>query len=237
MSFASLEMSQRAGRSGIIRALCVFGAVGFLLGAQAEAQTLARGHWEDPLATRASGFALGIRSTAGLADFDGDSRTDIAFAKPLGLVNGVYHYQVEVLLTAQPRTTFEVAYRPSGGGLHVSARDIDGDRYLDLVITTEFGREPVGVWINDGRGRFSPGDAAIYSNAIWQESKEAAEGPVAPERVDTSCVMPGGGCSAGPGGLPEPPPETPGASLASASDGHPSHLWNLGRPLRAPPVL
>jgi FG-GAP-like repeat len=237
MSFASLKVSPKAGRSGAVRALCIFGAVGFLLGAPAKAQTLPRGHWADSLATGASGFALGIRSTAGVADFDGDSLTDIAFAKPRGVVNGVYRYQVEVLLSGQPRTTFEVAYRNSGGGLHVTARDIDGDRDLDLVITTEFGREPVGVWINDGRGSFSQGDPAIYSSSIWQESKEALEGPSVPLRLDTCCVMPGGGCSAGPAGLPAPPLEAPGVPLSATSDGHVSHHWNLGRPLRAPPVL
>lgn len=237
MGFASLKVSPNADRSGAVRALCIFCAVGLSLGSPAEAQTLQTSHSEDSFATRTSGFALGIRSTAGLADFDGDSRTDIAFAKPRGLVNGLYRYQVEVLLSGQPRTTFEVAYRHSGGGLHISARDIDGDRDLDLVITTEFGREPVGVWINDGRGGFTPGDAAIYSVSIWQESKEAAGSPSAPPRVDTSCVMPGGGCSTGPGGLQVPPLGTPGAPLPPTSDGHVSHPWNLGRPLRAPPVL
>ena len=143
MGFASLKVSPNADRSGAVRALCIFCAVGLSLGSPAEAQTLQTSRSEDSFATRTSGFALGIRSTAGLADFDGDSRTDIAFAKPRGLVNGVYRYQVEVLLSGQPRTTFEVAYRHSGGGLHISARDIDGDRDLDLVITTEFGREPV----------------------------------------------------------------------------------------------
>ena len=237
MSFASLKVSPKAGRSGATRALGILGALGLLLGTPAEAQTLPNGDWENSLAAGASGFALGIRSTAGLADFDGDSRTDIAFAKPRGLVNGLYRYQVEVLLSGQPRTTFEVEYGHSGGGLHISARDIDGDRDLDLVITSEVGREPVGVWINDGHGRFSPGNAAIYPISIWQESQEAVGGPFAPQRVDTSCVMPGGGCSAGLGGLPAPPLGTPGAPLTSPSDGHISHPWNLGRPLRAPPAL
>lgn len=216
-------------------ALCIFGLVGFVA-AQAEEQPLASNR-VDSHASRVAGLAAAIRGAAGVADFDGDSRTDIAFAKPRGLVNGMYHYEVEVLLSAQPRTTFEVESGPAGGGLHITARDIDGDRDLDLVITNEFSGEPVGVWINDGHGGFTPGDAAIYPTSIWQEIKEAVGGRLSAPRVDTCCVIPGGGCSAGPDGLPVPPLINPGVPLQSTSEGHASHLWNLGRPLRAPPIL
>jgi hypothetical protein len=167
---------------------------------------------------------------------DGDSRADIAFAKFQALVNGIYHYQIEVLLSAQPRTTFEVESGPAGGGLNISARDVDGDRDLDLVITAEFSRQPVGVWINDGEGRFSPGNPAIYPASIWQETNQSVERPYSPQRVDMSCVVPSGGCSTAPPGLPAPPVISPGAPLSSASDGHASHPLNLGRALRAPPV-
>jgi len=236
MIIASLEVLLKAGRPGTIRALCVFGLMSFFLAARA-AQASPSGNREDSPANPGSTFAMAIRGTAGVADFDGDSRIDIAFAKPRGLVNGVYHYQIEVLLSAQPRTTFEVRSGPAEGGLHITPRDIDGDRDLDLVITTEFSREPVGVWINDGHGGFTPGDSAIYPTSIWQEIKEAVEGQHSPPRVDTCCVMPGGGCSARPDGLPVPPLSNPGGPLPSTSDGHISHLWSLGRPLRAPPIL
>lgn len=220
----------------MIRALCIFGVAVFFLAARPAARALPGGNHEDSFAYR-SGFATAMPGTAVVADLDGDSRTDIAFAKPQGLVNGVYHYQVEVFFSAQPRTTFEVESGPGGGGLHISPRDVDGDKDLDLVITTGFGREPVGVWINDGHGGFTQGDAAIYPISIWQETKEAVERPNSPPRSDLYCVVPGGGCSAGPGGPPAPPFSDPGAHLPSTSDGHASHPWNLGRPLRAPPIL
>ena len=232
MRNTSLGVLLKAGGPRAIRALCVLGLVGSLLPAHAVAQSFLNDH----RSPGDSGFAGAIRGTAGLADFDGDSRTDIAFAKLRGLVNGVFHYQIEVLLSAQPRATFEVESGRAGGGLHITARDVDGDQDLDLVITTEFTREPVGVWINDGHGGFTPGDAAIYPASIWQEIKEAIEGQHSRPRLDTCCVMPGGGCSAGPDSLPVPPVGNPGVSLQSTSDGHASHPWNLGRPLRAPPV-
>ena len=220
----------------MIRALHTFGLAGFILVATAAAQVWHSGDSAASAGKPGSVFAA-TRGSAGVADLDGDSRADIAFAKPQGSVNGVYHYQVEVLLSAQPRTTFDVESGPAGGGLHITARDVDGDRDLDLVITTEFSRKPVGVWINDGHGRFTQGNTAAYSLSIWQEIKQAVERPYYPQRLDMSCVLPGAGCSAGPGGLPAPPLSSPGAPLQSTSDGHASHPWNLGRPLRAPPVL
>lgn len=232
---ASLELSLKAGRTRMVCVLCILGLVGFVA-TLAAAQPLPSDR-VDSHANRVAGSGALTRGAAGVADFDGDSRTDIAFAKPRGLVNGVYHYQVEVLLSGQPRTTFEVESGPVGGGLRITARDIDGDRDLDLVITTEFSGEPVGVWINDGHGGFTPGDAAIYPTSIWQEIQEAVEGPHYGPHVDTCCVMPGGGCSAGPDGLPLPLVANPGAPLQPTSDGHASHPWNLGRPLRAPPIL
>jgi hypothetical protein len=105
-----------------------------------------------------------------------------------------------------------------------------------LVITTEFSRQPVGVWINDGHGRFTPGDAELYPTTIWQEVDQAVEGPASAQQPDLACVMPGGGCSSGQRGLPAPPLSSPRALLQSTLDGHASHQWNLGRPLRAPPV-
>jgi hypothetical protein len=231
----SLLLSRKAGRPEAICALCILGLMGFVA-AQAAEQPLP-GDPVDSHVNQDAGFAATIRGTAGLADFDGDSRTDIAFAKPRGLANGVFHYQVEVLLSGRPRATFEVESGRAGGGLHIVARDVDGDQDLDLVITTEFSGEPVGVWINDGHGGFTPGDAAIYPASIWQEIQEAIEGQRSRLGLDLCCVLPGGGCSAGPDSLPLPPLGNPRISLQSTSDGHVSHPWNLGRPLRAPPIL
>lgn len=228
-------LARQIGRLRAIRALYAIGVVGGALVAATTAHAWT-GNQTASAVTLSSGIATALGSSPGVADFDGDSRADIAIAKPQGLVNGVYRYQIEVLFSTQLRATFEVESGTAGRGLHISAKDVDGDRDLDLVITGEFSREPVGVWINDGHGKFTPGDATVYPTSIWQETNQVLEGPHAPPRLDLSCVMPGGGCSAGPGGLPAPPNGNPGASVQSTSDGHASHPLNLGRPLRAPPV-
>jgi len=233
----SLGVSGKIGRSIAFRALNVLGLGCGILVAAATAQVWPNSGGMASGATLPSGLAVALRGSSGLGDFDGDSRTDIAYAKSRGLVNGVYHYQIQVLLSAQPHATFEVESGNNGGSLHISARDVDGDRDLDLVITNGFNREPVGVWINDGHGMFTPGDATAYPMSIWQEANQALERPYSPPQLDLSCVVPGAGCAAGPDGLPAPLSGNPRMPLQARSDGHASHPLNPGRPLRAPPVL
>jgi hypothetical protein len=128
----------------------------------------------------ASSFAMVLRGSSSVDDFDGDSRTDIAFAKPQGCVNGVYRYQIEVRFSIRPRATFEVQAGPIGGGLHIRSRDVDGDRELDVVITTGVSGAPLGVWINDGHGRLTLGVAGGYPSSNWQDANETLGGPYSP---------------------------------------------------------
>jgi hypothetical protein len=104
-------------------------------------------------------------NAAALADFNGDRHTDSATAELFGFAEGAYRYRVHVGLSGSQPTQFWVLSHAAG--LSISAQDIDGDHDLDLVITTRFGRERVGVWINDGKGGFAPGDASAYSPSIW----------------------------------------------------------------------
>lgn len=79
------------------------------------------------------------------------------------------------------------------GGLHVAAMDVDGDHDLDLIITTEFSRRPVGVWINDGHGVFSKSDSAAWPAFIWHESKNFFEPPARPVERTSVVSFPDGG--------------------------------------------
>ena len=131
------------------------------------------------------------RGSGALGDFDGDHLADVAVAMPQGMVNGAYRYRVDVHLTSEPGTTFDVDSDASGG-LHISARDVDGDHDLDLVITSAFGREPLGVWINDGHGNFTEGTAADYSPSVWQDSDRSFEAPARLRTPALPFVYPGG---------------------------------------------
>jgi hypothetical protein len=105
-----------------------------------------------------------------VADFDGDKQPDFAFAEAKG--RGGYALELELSArldgAAGGRNSFP-ALPISPFGIHLSARDVDGDRDLDIVITAGFAAEPVAVWINDGRGRFKEGDITEYPDWIWVE--------------------------------------------------------------------
>jgi len=103
------------------------------------------------------------------ADFDGDGRPDLAIVRAEGQGAKGFSYRVELQLsTRRDLSFFPVSAAP--GGLHIVPRDVNGDGELDLVITSAWSRAPVGVWINDGHGVFTQGDAEVYPTAIWSES-------------------------------------------------------------------
>jgi hypothetical protein len=104
-----------------------------------------------------------------IADFDGDKNLDFVTVHMEGSEAKGSLYRIELNLAdgAAARSGFLVTAR--GGGLQITPRDVDGDHDLDLVITTRFSNEPVGVWINDGRGGFSEADPAKYANSFSQE--------------------------------------------------------------------
>jgi len=206
----------------------------------------ALGVWLCPFSCQAQGTAANSWKTPPLwglvllgsgvpGDFDGDRRVDFAHAEPQGMVNGAYRYRVDVRLSAEPGTTFEVD-SGAGGGLHIIARDVDGDHDLDLVITSAFGREPIGVWINDGRGRFTQGESRAYANSVWQEIEDSVETPDRPDNALRAFVAPTGGWTFDPIALAVLP-YAEALPLPSSAGCPVLNLLNPGSPLRAPPAF
>ena len=105
------------------------------------------------------------RGSSVLLDLDGDSRADLATAEPEAASRNM-RYRVEVRLTQDRATTFYVNDRRAPG-LRMTGVDVDGDGDLDLVITSRF-RELIGVWINDGHGRFTPGTPTAVVTSMWR---------------------------------------------------------------------
>ena len=108
--------------------------------------------------------------TPAVADLDGDHLPDLASGIKTGHTSEGYSYRVDLDLTGNPdRKSFSVLSQEPNG-LNIQAIDVDGDHDLDLVITSRWSMQPIGVWINDGRGSFTPGDLDQYGSRIWQTS-------------------------------------------------------------------
>lgn len=98
------------------------------------------------------------------ADFDGDSRPDLA--------------SVEVGQSGSRDTRYWIAFELSGGsaqtvgvtaptgGLQITSRDVNGDSFPDVVITTAWTNKPVVILLNDGLGNFTPISPTKFQGAF-----------------------------------------------------------------------
>jgi hypothetical protein len=111
-----------------------------------------------PLATQwNSHFAIG--------DFDGDSRPDLATVQS-GPGRSATRYWIRLEFSTGLRDAIGV--NAPSGGLHIASRDVNGDHFLDLVVTTAWQHRPVAVLLNDGHGKFTLRDPALFPNAVLE---------------------------------------------------------------------
>jgi len=111
--------------------------------------------------------SFGSNLSFSAADFDGDSRPDLASVKAGKSDRLRTDYWIQLQLSAAGRQTFRIV-APTGG-LQIASRDVNGDDALDLVLTTWLG-QPVAILLNDGRGNFSQVEPAAFPEA-FSESK------------------------------------------------------------------
>jgi hypothetical protein len=97
-----------------------------------------------------------------IADFDGDSQPDLATVQAGGSET---RYWIRFQLSTGSRAA--VGISGPAGGLEIASRDVNGDKILDLVVTTAWLRQPVAVLLNDGHGNFTLSSPARFSSAIW----------------------------------------------------------------------
>lgn len=129
------------------------------------AERVGRIDLKDPVLPLSSGWSVDWA----IGDFDGDRRPDLASTELVRPGTGDGKYTVQISLTSSwASSSFEVDGAQSGG-LSIRARDIDGDRDLDLVITSGPLHRRVGVWKNDGNGSFTEADPSLYPDQVWRD--------------------------------------------------------------------
>jgi len=109
------------------------------------------------VSTAAAGFRLGTAgrpfawSTA-IGDLNADGRPDVAVADRIG--RGAVGFAYNVQLSISGGESQSVDFDSDQDALSVALRDVDHDRDLDVVVTGAVSRSIVGIWLNDGTGKF-----------------------------------------------------------------------------------
>jgi FG-GAP-like repeat len=99
-----------------------------------------------------------------IEDFDGDSRPDIATVLECRRGAADNHYRIRFQLSSGGSQNIDLT--APVGGLDLSSRDVNGDDYLDVVVTTARTNRPVAVLLNDGSGTFTASDPSAFPGAF-----------------------------------------------------------------------
>jgi hypothetical protein len=111
-----------------------------------------------------SGSSEPVPSQFTISDFDGDNRPDLARVQTGQSGFSDMRYFVDFRLTTGLRQTIGVT--APAGGLQLTSRDVNGDSYPDVIVTTYWTNQPVAVLLNDGRGNFTQSDPSAFPGAF-----------------------------------------------------------------------
>ena len=115
-------------------------------------------------------FPEQVASQFAIADFDGDSRPDIATVEVGQSSALATRYWIGFRLSSGSQQTVDIA-APTGG-LQLRSRDVNGDNYPDVIVTTLWTGQPVAVLLNDGRGNFTRSEPSAFPGA-FEESESS----------------------------------------------------------------
>jgi hypothetical protein len=99
-----------------------------------------------------------------IADFDGDSRPDLASVESSPSTSRNTRYWIAFHLSAGQSQT--VGITAPAGGLQIATLDVNGDSFPDVVVTTAWTNQPVTILLNDGLGNFTASNPSDYQSAF-----------------------------------------------------------------------
>lgn len=99
-----------------------------------------------------------------IGDFDGDQLPDLASVQVAHIRNSETEYGIRFELSSGSRLSIDIM--APAGGLQLASRDVNGDSFLDVVVTTALLHRPVAVLLNDGHGNFALKDPAAFPETI-----------------------------------------------------------------------
>jgi len=118
-------------------------------------------------------------------DFDGDNRPDVASVEAGQRDGRDTRYQIRLQLTGGPLQTIPLT--APIGGLQLRSRDVNGDNFPDVVVTTFWTNQPVAVLLNDGLGNFSEAKTSRFPGAFTSSEVSVTSGSYA--IIDTAAAL------------------------------------------------
>jgi len=106
----------------------------------------------------------GIVPQFAIEDFDGDNRPDIATVVEGRGGAADNHYRIRFQLSSGGSQNIDLT--APVGGLDITTRDVNGDDFADVVVTTTGTNRPVAVLLNDGAGTFTASDPSAFPGAF-----------------------------------------------------------------------
>lgn len=104
-----------------------------------------------------------------IADFDGDRRPDLASVQVGQSSSWETHYWIAFQLSRGSRQILGIT--APNGGLQITSRDVNGDSFLDVVVTTAWTNRPVAVLLNDGQGNFKASSPSAFPGGFSTSEK------------------------------------------------------------------